>query len=454
MNVLIFLAVALVMAIPNTSEAATQTEQIAITYTVDISTTATGLSEEYLYDGIEIPTVQGKSTYTTTITYNKGTILEGLSNEYVTPYDSVTEYDSKDRKLLKFTGWKVGNTSTILSAGKKLTWAQLSSYAKNGKINLTTTWKNDFANYEYANFYINYKSEALDSEGDVSDGRGSENFTPSLWVTYVGNSNADSENVVGSTKDNSFQVNTEIRGLYGDKGDGSIYLLTFPDDEYVLEQLKNYVDVLSIDGQEINKDELDLEHYSIRWYVFKLQKGGWHIDGKLVRNEGKMTITKTFVGSEAAENFYINLKGGDTDLDLYISDSEKTTTSENSVTYKWVVDIKYGINYTISEHNYDIDKYVTEAVYKVTDPDEIQTTKTISSTVAKVVGVNNYAIDSTEVLDTSKILSVNFTNTYISTASINPMPMTGGQGTNSFYNTGIFLMGCSVITIYLMKRGK
>jgi len=452
----VFLTVALATATKHTSKAATQTEQIKIIYTVDLSTTATGLSSDYLYDDTAVPTVQGKNTYTKTITYNNSTTLEKLSDEYVTPYDSVTEKDTGDRKLLKFTGWKVNNTSTILAAGKKLTWSQLSNYASNGTIKLTTTWKNDFQNYEYANFYINYKSEALDSEGDVSISRDEENFTPSLWATYVGNSNAESESVVGSTKDNSFKVNSEIRALYGDKGDNSIYLLTFPSDEYILERLKSYVDVLSIDGQSINKDELDLEHYSLRWYVFKLQKGCWHIDGKLVRNEGKMTVTKTFIGPGEAiqkvttntEKFYINVKGGNTDINLYIDDA----TTSDSQTYTWVIDIKYGINYTLSEHNYIIDRYVTESVNKIVDPDNIQTTSSIPSTTANVVGINNYAIDSTETLDPSKILSVNFTNTYISTASINPMPMTGGQGIYNFYNIGIVLMVCSGFTIYLLKK--
>lgn len=451
-----------------------EANQITIIYNVDTSTTATGLSANFLYDGIAVPTVQGNSTYEVTITYAEGTIIEKLSSNYVTPYDS-SETTSKDRDVLEFTGWKVNNSGTQeLEAETELTWEQLYSYAQNGVINLSTMWDKK-SSYQQANFYINYKSQALDTENNIN-GQSKSLFTPSLWATYVGNATNSSQHDIADEKaDNSFTADKNIRALIGDKGEGEVYLYDFPSDEYILEQLKNYASNLSIDGQAIDENELDLEHFAIRWYVFKSQGDGFHIDGRLVRKEGKMTVTKTFTGSKAGieavtgysftdqeiktnTNYCINVKGGETDLNLYTGTNASplptvtnNSTSENNVTtylltYTWVVDVKYGINYTLTEKNYLADGYLTNTVYNIVDPESTKYKKVYNAdgsyyyetdadgnfvptytnqsklatlgVTATVVGVNNYAIDSKDPLDTSKILAVNFSNTYAPTSAI------------------------------------
>lgn len=67
---------------------------------------------------------------------------------------------------------------------------------------------------------------------------------------------------------------------------------------------------LSVDNIVVDPDELDERHYAIRWYVFKLEGATWHIDGKLVRKFGTITVDKVFGGDpsalDQAENgFYI-----------------------------------------------------------------------------------------------------------------------------------------------------
>ena len=99
----VFLAIISVIAINLTVEveAETESDQITINYIVDTTTTANR----------------------TTITYNESIMIENLSNE--------------------FAGWKIGETSVIISAGTEVTWEELSAYAENGKINLIATWKNE-----------------------------------------------------------------------------------------------------------------------------------------------------------------------------------------------------------------------------------------------------------------------------------------------------------------------
>lgn len=451
-----------------------EVNQITIIYTVDTSTDATGLSSSFLYDGISLPTVQGSSTHTTTITYDEGTIIEALSSNYVTPYDS-SETTSKDRDVLEFTAWIVNNSATAtVEPEDELTWEELYNYAENGVINLSTKWTK-VSSHQQVNFYVNFKSQALDTNGNITSQETSA-FTPSLWATYVGNATANSNHdIADETADNSFTADKNIRALIGDKGDRTVYLYDFPSDEYIIEQLKKYASNLSIDGQAIDEDELDTEHFAVRWYVFKYQGDGFHIDGRLVRKEGKMTVTKTFTGSKAAieavtgysfetqtivsdTSYYINVAGGETDLNLYtgtnssplatIIDNSLTTNEETTylLNFIWVVDVKYGINYTITEKNYNTDGYLTNTVYNIVDPESTKYKKVYNADgsyyyetdengnfiptytnqskgattgdTANVVGVNNYAIDSTEALDTSKILAVNFSNTYAPASAI------------------------------------
>ena len=438
-----------------------ESNQIKITYVVDTSTSATGLNSKYLYDGTSVPTVQGSSIYQVIITYAEGTVTEKLSGEYITPYDS--SETAKDRIMLKFKNWKVNNTSTTVEAEQELTWDELYNYAQNGQVNLATTWNSQLTEYYHANFYINYTSVAVDIQGGVQTDRETSNYTPSLWVSYVGNSQNNTKPISDTTSDNSYTVNKNIRALEGYKEDGSRYILDIPEDEYIIEKLKAYADKLSIDGQKLNAEDLNSENYEIRWYVFKLENECWHVDGKLVRKEGKMIITKTFNGSKAAiekvsgysfENnttsndttYYINVKGGDAEENLYTYENAQVQETEDTVTYSWIVDTKYGIEYTITEKNYITDGYLTNTNYNIVDPESTkykkiynvdgtyyyetdsdgnfvttynnQSKPSTTGYITTVIGLNNYAIDSIEELDITKIITVNFSNTYAPTSAI------------------------------------
>ena len=446
----------------------TESNEIKINYIVDTSTSTTNVDAKYKYDGIAIPTVQGSNIYSTTIKYNNGTTTEKLSDKYVTPYDSSADV-SKDRIILEFAGWKVNSAATVIKEQVELSWNELYEYAQSGEINLNTVWKQIESNKDYVNFYMRYDSVAVDIDGNIT-GQDTDKYTPSLWASYVGNSNLASD-IADTTSDNSYGANKAIRQLEGVK-ENSAYIYSIPTDEYILSQLKNYSNNLSIDGEKISIDELDLEHYEIRWYVFKSQDDCWHIDGKLVRKEGKMTVTKTFTGSKAAieavtgysfdtkqssnSNYYLEMKGGNTTsttTELYLNSAkleDKSTVQDGIATYElkytWEVDVKYGINYTITEKNYNVDKYITNTVYNIVDPESTKYKKvynadgtyhyetdsdgdfittylnqskgSTNADSANVIGVNNYAIDSGEIIDNSKLISINFTNIYAPTSAI------------------------------------
>lgn len=329
-------------------------------------------------------------------------------------------------------------------------------------------------NYEFVKFFINYKSEALDFEGNVG-GQNPTYFTPALWESDVKNATPDTQYyIAGESTDNSYEANKQIRKLVGDKKDGSIYLTTFPTDEYIFKELAQYVNTLSIDGKSIKTEELNTEHYEVRWYVFKLHGNFWHIDGKLVRKEGQIIITKTFEGIKDGieeqtgfsfdkneriikTNFNITMQNGEDikilDLDNYTELINASTNDKYILTYKWKVKVKYGIIYTIMENNYNLQYYATLCSYEIQDPKATtksytnQSQKQTIGNETKILGYNNYADDSEELLDETQMLKLNFTNTLSPIDSYTIMPETGGEGNFKICLMGIFLIGTSFITL-------
>lgn len=453
-----------------------QEDDLTISYIVDFSESATGLSTDYSYEGIDTPKINGKEQYDVIIKRNKKIKIEDISNKYVTPINTKTVSNTKDRAVLKFVGWKVEGTNEIIKAGEEIKYEQLKKYSNSeNSINLRTVWKK-VENYQYVNFYINYKSQALDSEGNIS-GQETQNFTPSLWASYVGNATANTDYyIAGKDVDNSYEANKNIRNLKGNKGNGSIYIQDLPNDEYIINSLKKYTDKLSIDGEEIKVNDLNLEHYEVRWYVFKLQNDCWHIDGRLVRKEGKLIITKTFKGSKEAiekvtgysliqnkinsnTNFNISIKGGNNSQTLNFQNYSSIINNSKEHNYelqvKWIVDIKYGINYTIQEKEYGASSYVVSEKYNIKDPEDKQSKEETSENTVKIIGTNNYVIDNPEGFEEKNAISVNFINVYdpIKLDSNTIIPETGGDGFFIQEIIGIFLVETVLIFYFRKKKG-
>lgn len=445
----------------------TESNQITIIYTVDTSTNATGLDAKYKYDdyGITIPTVQENNTYTIIITYANGTTTENVSDKYLIAYDS--EHTSsgvidKPRTVLEFVGWAVnGNFDNVINAEEQLDWDTLYNNAQNGVINLNTKWKHITDRTHIVNFFIRYDSIAVDAGGNVT-GRDSNKYTPSLWGSYVGG-NIDKSEATGwikdTTSDNSYTADQKIRALEGIKEDGSMYIYNIPTDDYIFNILRTeYPDSFSVDGIKVNPSELSSEYFEVRWYVFKYQGDmysgdAWHVDGKIVRKQGKMVLQKEFNGyekaiTEVSNNYYIEMSEPNTMIsseDTLIPKPATKLTLDSATksgnTYTWILDIQYGVDYVFTEKNYTGANYNVDVSYMVTDPDAnryrkiYNTDGTFTYAVdeapiyrnqsssgkidsVEIKGVNNYASDYIGEIDTSNILKLKFSNTYAPTSAI------------------------------------
>ena len=128
---------------------------------------------------------------------------------------------------------------------------------------------------------------------------------------------------VEMTADTTYLVNDRlIRAMFG--SDTAPWLAELPHDNDIFQQLKAYVQdggQLSVPneaGEFVTVDVNDLNEYgyAIRWYAFKACSDGgnvydWHVDGVLVRKEGRVHTTKTFSGNEtlihqARDGFFIH----------------------------------------------------------------------------------------------------------------------------------------------------
>jgi len=242
-------------------------------------------------------------------------------------------------RVVRFSGWRIAGTDTVLSANATLTWAELQAYVGNGSVlRLEGIW--EYRAQQTASFYIRYDSMAVDTEGNMTS-QDSNLYTPELFATFVGGADAATESVnelnelyyiADTTSDNSYGADQAIRAMYGQTAD--IWLQSFPRDEDIFEQLKDYAEYLEVDGQPVDVNDLNSHGYTIRWYVFKCQSDAWHIDGRLVKKEGYLDVTKTFAGNKAAvaeaiDDFCIQAVNEDGDQRYYFYIQEPAVSPQD-----------------------------------------------------------------------------------------------------------------------------
>lgn len=224
-----------------------------------------------------------------------------------------------------------GDRRDIILPDAQLTWDELKLYDadNDGVTSLTGLWK--YHMLQSVNFFV--KLNSAHSSGET----GSEYYTPVIFTTYVGGidseigSGASSGYVnalnekyaVEMTADTTYLANDRlIRAMFG--SDTAPWLAELPHDNDIFQQLKAYVQdggQLSVPneaGEFVTVDVNDLNEYgyAIRWYAFKACSDGgnvydWHVDGVLVRKEGRVHTTKTFSGNEtlihqARDGFFIH----------------------------------------------------------------------------------------------------------------------------------------------------
>lgn len=381
------------------------------------------------------PTMQGMAETTATDIFDEGngTRIRNVSQQEV--IGRVTSNNYGLNRVIRFAGWQIEGTNTILSPNSAVSWEELKAYAGSGNwLSLVGVW--EYRAVQTASFYIRYDSVAVDTEGNVTN-QDSNLYTPELHAAFVGGDDAatlsvnalnDLYLIADTTSDNSYGADQAIRALYGNNAD--IWLTSFPRDEDVFEQLKNYATNLEVEGETVNVNDLNPNGYAIRWYVFKCQDDAWHIDGKLVKKQGFLDVTKHFAGNREAieaakEGFYMEAYDDDGDHDwyLYINEPDEAPrdgnvmlpTSVNGDTYTWHMgEVEYDELWTIEEIPDQTiwENVVCHSSYRVIDGYNDQN-QSGDGTEVQVYGVT-YATDMGEV----QALRVGFTNIYHTTDSI------------------------------------
>ncbi|MBQ7795173.1 MAG: hypothetical protein IJ374_01235 [Lachnospiraceae bacterium] len=304
------------------------------------------------------PTISGlaSTTVTDSMSEGVGTTIRNVSEQEVR--GSVNGNSAELSRIIRFGGWRVGNSDVILKPNTRLSWDELVSYASGNYLNLTAVWEYDAR--QTASFYIRYDSVAVDTDGNIT-GQDANLYTPELFATYVGNatnySYTDNEryNIADTTSDNSYGADRTIRALYGERSEG-VWLQSFPSDESIFELLKQYENKLSVEGVPVDAEDLNENGYAIRWYVFKSQSDAWHVDGKLVRKRGMIQISKTFAGNKnaieaAKEVFFIEAYNQEDDTSTILALHQYKSYDPLTDTYVWEIeDVDYGEQWTITEY--------------------------------------------------------------------------------------------------------
>ncbi|MBQ3085116.1 MAG: Cna B-type domain-containing protein [Clostridia bacterium] len=379
------------------------------------------------------PTIATTGSETLDESYSEGLSATLHNASQTDVWASLNGSTTNVHRVIHFKGWQIEGTDVILEPNTTLLWEEMLAYSTYGRLSLIGVWQYD--SVQTADFYVRYDSVAVDTDGNITS-QDSNLYTKSLWASFVDGANDGKSynqltqyNIADTTSDNSYGADQEIRALYGATDNGGVWLTSFPTDDYIFEQLKTYasqgklsVKTDSGDTVIVAPEDLNSNAYAIRWYVFKTQSDAWHIDGKLVRKEGIIHVTKTFAGNkeliqEAKKDFYITATNAaltnvhDLTLNNYTSHDAITDT------YVWdITDVKYGELWTITEHPHIFpDPSIDFSVYSeftVIDASGAQTT-TGAGTSVTVQGMT-YALDEGD----PEVLRAGFTNIYNRSDSI------------------------------------
>lgn len=355
-----------------------------------------------------------------------------------------------------FSGWRTEN-GELLQPDSAVSYEELSGYDANGDgvVKLTGIW--DYHSLKSVNFFV--KLNSAYSEGEL----GQEYYTPSIFATYLGGV-PDGSTMWSLNQNYSIQFtdsttylenDKKIRALYGNTS--GLWLAQLPPDELIFERLKSYVTSggqLSVQNdagefETVNVDDLNENAYAIRWYVFKVVTdysiNNWHIDGVLIRKEGKVHTTKTFSGNEtlmerAKEGFYIHAVN-EKETKRYImtitppSEEEKSrilaahslTATQitgwltpiddgdgNDNTFLWEFgDVDYNEPWTVTEYPPTLENMADYAEWVVVDSSALNQSSSGMGASITVKGIT-YATD----LDNPEWLRVEFNNIYFHANSL------------------------------------
>ena len=294
--------------------------------------------------------------------------------------------DKGKKFIYFFDGWRVAGSNELIPADTILTAANILRYEENGALTLNAVWKAKDANGRIStvNFYVNLYCEIADNLSNGFSSKPESNFTNSVY--YTGIFGTDNVPVGGNLNcmllapataaENAYATDTALREMTNTPLDSGVILESVPSDEEVFRQIRNSGATIKVEGVAIPSTRLTTDHFKVRWYVLKYEKGdGWHVDGVLVAKEGHLRVRKSFLGDSAAikqvtENFEIKvdhkpLSGGtETDYDLTLvpaADETRTGkvgyTSYDAATntYEWVLKGNAVDEYEFIKSNYTLE---------------------------------------------------------------------------------------------------
>lgn len=323
---------------------------------------------------------------------------------------------------VQFEGWDLNGDGTVdIQPGTVLTATQIANYAADDTITFTGVWTH--AHDQTVNFFLLYTSQ-VDEMGSSSP----VDYTPSVFTTVMNGPDADTlDAMILATSDaQAYTVDqTIVRPMYGPGEGKTRWLSTFPRDEDVFQWLIDNQDTLQesiqVGGETISINDLNTGQYVIRWCKVQLYntsgKTGWHIDGKIVKKEGQITVNKEFLGEEAAitaaeKDFYITAANAAGTKSHTLTLSNADTANTNTHSYEWVISgVELNERWTITEHTGPVTvndtTYICYPEYSVRDSDGNSTAIAEFGTIASVIG-KTYALDE----DPDQGLMVDFRNYY------------------------------------------
>lgn len=374
------------------------------------------------------PTIYGTTatTLTDSVEENESALIRNVSQHEVPG-----KLSDGNTRIIRFSGWRVGTSDTILSPNSTLNWDELQSFASGSRLNLTAVWET--SPLQTVSFFVRYDSKPIDTQGGGVVGGSVTDYTPELFATHVGGTDAGSLSVnelndkyyiADTTTDVSYDADRRIRALYGEQP--GIWLQSFPDDEEIFQKLITHAQnrQLEVDGEPVAPEDLHADAYAIRWYVFKAQSDAWHIDGRLVKKQGIVYVKKSFAGNMdgvalAKEDFSITAANASGTKQHTLTLDNAAGYDPASDTYNWEVNgLDYGEAWSLTEHTYSLFEnpggisYHGYADYSVIDAFN-QQNKTGSGTVVDFTG-QTYALDA----GTDQVMRIEFTNVYHTSDSI------------------------------------
>lgn len=419
---------------------------IRVEYTLNFPTSFPTFGNNNRVNTPKTPTI-GDTTSTTTATdrveEGDSTTVWTVSETTVT---ATTNHAYGQTYPIRFMGWRT-ETGQLISPSTNLTWEALQAYANgDSTAKLTGVWEYGINNM--VNFYVLYNAKVNETTN------ASDLYTPSIYSTYVGGTINTGLSIDARTDEAAYENDITIRGMYGPSS-GSMWLDTFPTDEYVFEQLKQYAQgkLLTVDGITVNPNDLNASAYAIRWYMLKHHSDGWHIDGKLTRKKGQITVDKEFFGAtdvihEAEQGFHMVAINGTLDTKgnfipytpanslyhqyvLVLREYDKNALRSNYPNatflvydhtadyadgegFEWLIEgVDLDEYWQITEHPMSVDGQMYYAEYSVYDTDGETSAVAEYGTTASVVG-KTFALDE----DPDQGLLVDFRNYYYPTESI------------------------------------